>query len=128
MSAARGPDSILCCWGLGRTATRPRCFLGAPALEVEDAWVTWSRPGTLPPPVDRITMTYPVFNAARRVLFLTAGASKARVVRDVLEGPVCRDVLPAAGIRPTEGTVTWIIDEEAARLLARRPGDQETVR
>ena len=52
----------------------------AALLQVEDAWVTWSRPGSVPPPVDRITLTYPVFNAARRVAFWAAGASKVAAV------------------------------------------------
>jgi 6-phosphogluconolactonase len=105
--------------GLGEDGHTASLFPGAAALGVEDAWVTWSRPGRLPPPVDRITMTYPVLNAARQVAFLVAGESKAAVLRDVLEGTADRRSLPAAGVQPRDGQLTWFVDQDAARLLSR---------
>jgi 6-phosphogluconolactonase len=69
--------------------------------------------------VDRISLTYPLLNAARQVLFLVAGQSKALVLRDVLEGSPSRDDRPAAGVRPADGIVTWLVDEAAARSLTR---------
>jgi 6-phosphogluconolactonase len=104
--------------GLGDDGHTASLFPGAAALKEERAWVTWGPPGTLPPPVDRVTFTYPTLNAARQVLFLVAGANKAEPVRDVLEGQAPRERRPAAGVRPAEGIVTWLLDEVAARLLA----------
>src|SRR5262249_43975739 len=97
-------------------------FPGAAALDEDRAWVTWSPPGTLPPPVDRVTLTFPVLNAARQVLFLVAGANKAEAVRDVLEGQPPRTRRPAAGVRPADGSVTWLLDEAAAGRLSGRAG------
>lgn len=113
--------------GLGVDGHTASLFPRSPALEVDKAWVTWSRPGMLPPAVDRITLTYPVINAARHVAFLVAGAKKAAVLRDVLEGGAARDDCPAAGVRPTDGTVTWLVDEAAAGLLSRTRSVKETV-
>jgi hypothetical protein len=48
-----------------------------------------------------------------------AGAKKATALRDVLEGRAIRDDRPAAGVQPTDGTVTWLVDVDAAGLLAR---------
>jgi 6-phosphogluconolactonase len=107
--------------GMGDDGHTVSLFPGSEALRVDDAWVAWSPPGTLPPPVDRVTMTYPVLNAARHVAFLVAGQSKAPALRDVIEGRASCDVRPAAGIRPTYGTVTWLIDDDAASLLSERP-------
>jgi 6-phosphogluconolactonase len=111
--------------GLGEDGHTASLFPGAAALNVDDAWVTWSPPGTLPPPVDRITLTYPVLNAAREIVFLVAGATKAPAVRDVLEGipgdgrPTDPRQRPAAGIDPHDGRVTWMLDKAAGSLLSR---------
>lgn len=106
--------------GLGDDGHTASLFPGAAALHEERAWVTWSPPGTLPPPVDRVTLTYPVLNAARQVLFLVAGANKAAPVRDVLEGGASKEQRPAAGVRPADGRVTWLLDKAAAGLLTRQ--------
>jgi 6-phosphogluconolactonase len=110
--------------GLGEDGHTASLFPHAPSLQVEDAWVTWSRPGTTPPPVDRVTLTYPVLNAAHRVAFLVAGENKAAPVRDVLEGRADRDLRPAARVRPTDGTLTWFLDRGAASLLTPGPPEE----
>ena len=43
------PDVVL---GIGEDAHTASLFPGAAALNEQCAWVTWSPPGTLPPPVD----------------------------------------------------------------------------
>jgi len=139
------PEFDLVLLGLGDDGHTASLFPGAPALAETRAWVTWSPPGVLPPPVDRVTLTFPVLNAARRVLFLVSGGSKAEALRDVLEvvgqvrgagvvregskAEALRDVLeggappavrPAAGVRPATGTLTWLVDAAAASLLMSR--------
>src|SRR5947209_1703520 len=106
--------------GLGDDAHTASLFPGKPALNETRAWVTASPPGVLPPPVDRVTLTFPALNAARAVLFLVAGDKKAAVVKEVIESPPDPMTRPASAVRPTDGTVTWLLDEPAARLLARR--------
>ena len=105
--------------GLGDDGHTASLFPGAAALQVRSDWVTWSPPGVLPPPVDRITLTYPVLNAAREIIFVVAGRTKAAAMRDVLEGHAPREQRPAAGVQPSDGTVTWVADADAASLLAR---------
>lgn len=112
------PHFDLILLGLGEDGHVASLFPGAPALAVTDVWVTWSPPGTLPPPVDRITMTYPVLNAARQIAFLVAGLRKAPVVKAILQGKHNREIYPASGIQPAAGEVTWIADQ--ASLLESR--------
>jgi 6-phosphogluconolactonase len=66
----------------------------------------------------RITLTPLVLNHAAAVVFLVAGSEKAEVLRDVLTGPYQPDVLPAQIVRPVVGTLSWLVDRSAARLLA----------
>lgn len=103
--------------GIGDDGHTASLFPGTPALDVVDAWVTWSAPGRLPPPVERVTLTFPVLNAARNVLFLVSGESKADAVYDVLEGNVACRERPAAGVRPKDGVLTWLLDASAASRL-----------
>ena len=64
--------------------------------------------------------TYPVLNASRSVLFLVCGAKKAAVLRDVLEERRRPAQRPAAGVKPQRGSLTWMVDEEAAQMLTCR--------
>lgn len=62
------------------------------------------------PPRRRITITPPVVEAARRVLVLACGASKARAVARALRGEEDPSVVPARLARRG----TWIVDRAAA--------------
>jgi 6-phosphogluconolactonase len=66
----------------------------------------------------RITMTLPVFNHARHVLFLAAGPDKAAAVAASVDPPPAAEPPPAALVRPTNGQLTWMLDGQAARLLS----------
>jgi 6-phosphogluconolactonase len=105
--------------GLGEDGHTASLFPGAASLWVTDRWVVASPLGTLPPPVERITLTFPVLNAAREILFLVSGQNKAEALHDVLEGQPGREERPAACIRPVDGTLTWLVDEAAASRLTR---------
>jgi 6-phosphogluconolactonase len=63
----------------------------------------------------RFTFTFPVINAAALVMFLVAGAEKAKVLKAVLGEPTTS--LPAAMVRPTNGRLVWLLDRPAASLL-----------
>ena len=62
----------------------------------------------------RITFTYPVINNAENVLFLVSGADKATAVRQIVQDGLD---LPAARVRPKQGTLTWLLDRAAASEL-----------
>jgi 6-phosphogluconolactonase len=106
--------------GLGDDGHTASLFPNQAAVDVTDAWVTWSPPGAFPPPVDRITLTFPVLNAARQVLFLVSGSNKAAPLRDVMEGQFAVRDRPATGVRPIDGSLTWLVDSDAACFLSRR--------
>ena len=117
-----GPPPVfdLILLGMGDDGHTASLFPGMPTLNVTDRWVVSSPPGTLPPPVDRVTFTFPVLSAACRVLFLVTGEKKASPVDDILEGRATRDEHPAEGVKPVSGTLTWLLDEAAASLLTKK--------
>lgn len=63
----------------------------------------------------RLTLTYPVLNAARTVVFLITGEEKAEAVRAILQDG--NPALPATHVKPEDGECYWILDEAAAHLL-----------
>jgi 6-phosphogluconolactonase len=62
-----------------------------------------------------LTLTLPAISSARAVMCLVAGKEKARVLREVLEGPLPN--LPAHCISPGSGDLSWFVDREAAQEL-----------
>lgn len=96
--------------GLGEDGHVASLFPGTPALHEEDRWVVPAQAPSSSPVRDRLTLTLPVLNSAREVLFVVSGAGKREAVRRALEGDTA---LPASHIRPS-GQVTWFLDAEAA--------------
>jgi 6-phosphogluconolactonase len=66
----------------------------------------------------RITITLPVINAARRVLFLVSGTDKAAALHEVLEGKQPAEKYPSKLVRPTNGKLIWLVDRAAASGLS----------
>ena len=64
--------------------------------------------------LDRVSLTLPVINNSREVVFIATGRGKAEIVRDVMAGA---PGLPAALVRPDRGGLTFLLDTEAAWLL-----------
>jgi 6-phosphogluconolactonase len=106
--------------GLGDDGHTASLFPGMPALHVTDRWVAGTPPGVLPPSVDRVTLTFPVINAARHVVFLAGGEKKADTVCDVLAGNFAVEERPAVGVRPEHGELIWLLDKAAASKLPAR--------
>jgi len=71
------------------------------------------------PSKNRITLTLPVLNNADQILFLVAGSSKAAVLSEILGNGGGKKGSPAGLVRPVHGTITWLIDQEAAVKLGR---------
>jgi 6-phosphogluconolactonase len=69
----------------------------------------------------RMTFTYPLLNRAAHLVFLSTGAEKSGILAEVLEGPEDLERLPAQGVKPSAGTLTWIVDAGAAAKLVRTP-------
>ena len=64
--------------------------------------------------MQRITFTPRLINAARHVMFLVSGRSKAEILQRVIHGPYQPDVLPSQLVAPVAGDLTWMLDADAA--------------
>jgi 6-phosphogluconolactonase len=65
----------------------------------------------------RLTLTFPVIDCARKVIFLVKGADKAETLREVLNGEFQPDKFPAQSVKLPSGELFWLIDTQAAALL-----------
>jgi 6-phosphogluconolactonase len=100
--------------GMGPDGHTASLFPGTAALEEQSVWVRPNHVERLG--MRRLTMTLPLLNAAAHVIFLVAGSDKAEVLHKVLEGPPAQ--LPAQKIQPVDGSLSWFLDEAAARKLS----------
>lgn len=108
-----GPDGRLdlILLGLGEDGHTASLFPDTTVLEEQEYAVDalyLGRLGTW-----RVTLTLPVINNARHVIFLVTGTEKADVLARVRAG----ESLPAALVQPAEGELIWLVDRDAAGKL-----------
>jgi 6-phosphogluconolactonase len=111
-AAGPPPPFDLILLGIGEDGHTASLFPGTEALEERSRWVVANH---VPQHrMYRLTMTLPILNQARHVLFLVTGASKAAVVRQILEGPSEPQRLPSQAVQPASGQLHWLLDRQAA--------------
>ena len=73
----------------------------------------------------RLTLTWPVITQGREVVFLIEGQAKAGVLKTVFTGGYDPEKYPAQLIRPANGRLTLLLDQDAAAQLpeANRHGE-----
>ena len=103
--------------GMGDDGHTASLFPETPALRENEEWCVATDVAPLEPHVRRLTLTYPVLNAARHTFILVTGKGKAARLEAVLQGPRVVEKMPVQGIQPEDGALIWMVDEEAARLL-----------
>ncbi len=101
--------------GVGPEGHTASLFPGAKLLRETSRWV--STPLVPKLGARRMTLTLPVLEAARRVLFLVSGAEKAAILQEVLCGHP-EPPLPAQLVKPREGERLFLVDEAAAAKLS----------
>ena len=92
--------------GMGPDGHTASLFPGSSGLEERERWVI----GNWAPSQEawRMTLTFPVLNAAREVVFVVTGADKTDALREIRAGS---SDLPAARVDGDE--VEWIVDAAA---------------
>ena len=106
--------------GIGEDGHAASIFPGTDVVEEQTALV---RPVINPDQnIRRVTLTFPVINSAREILFLASGKRKASIVQRVLGTMKSTKDLPATMVRPVDGRLRWMLDEEAASQIKSAAG------
>lgn len=100
--------------GMGEDGHTASLFPGTAALEETSRIVVANHVEKLQ--TDRITLTFPVLNAAAEVMVVIAGKNKARVIQDIVKSPQ-ESLYPIQRVHPKEGRLLWLVEQEAAGLL-----------
>ena len=112
----RFPTFDLIFLGMGADGHTASLFPGHRTIDEEERMVLAVNGGN--PNVNRLTLTLPVLNRARHIVFLISGREKAATLKIVFKNPNAR--LPVQKLHALNKEVTWLLDREAATLL---PGE-----
>lgn len=110
------PQFDLILLGMGEDGHTASLFPGHPLLDKPGGWVAAITDSPKPPP-NRITLTLPVINRARHVMFITTGAGKAETLAQVIATAPTEVGLPARRVYPESGQLHWYVDDSAAQLI-----------
>ena len=99
--------------GMGDDGHTASLFPHTAALSVRDRLVTLGDKDGQP----RLTLTFPIINQARSVIFLISGASKQTALAAVFAPTGDAMAYPSRGVRPL-GELLWLLDAAAGDGLA----------
>jgi 6-phosphogluconolactonase len=106
------PSFDLILLGMGTDGHTASLFPSSNFLEEKEKWVTAVEGSEGSPPVPRITLTLPVLNQAKNILFLLSGNEKKKILDTILDKPEEAEKLyPAAHVKPS-GNLIWVVAEE----------------
>jgi 6-phosphogluconolactonase len=101
--------------GMGPDGHTASLFPGTAALGERERWV--ASPWVEKLAAHRITITFPVINAAAAVIFLIDGSDKKEIVARVRSGS--GGSLPVEHVAPHDGELLWLVDRAAAGGASR---------
>jgi len=111
------PQLDLVLLGLGPDGHIASLFPDTEILEQKDKWVdavyvnklnTW-----------RISLTFPVLNAAHHTFLLVSGDSKAEILTQVIDNQTSSSAYPVQRLNP-QGQLEWYFDEAAAKNIKEK--------
>ena len=101
--------------GLGDNAHTASLFPHTPVLSEKERWV--DKVYVAEQSMYRVTLTAPLINQAKAVIFLVSGADKAEALQSVLEGAYHPHEYPAQLIHPNGTHPIWLVDKADAHKL-----------
>lgn len=104
--------------GIGADGHTASLFPGTAALEESERWVVANHV----PQQDawRLTLTFPALNATQRVIFLSTGEAKARIIAEAFGGVDHPEPYPCERVTPLHARREVLVDRAAAALVPQR--------
>jgi len=112
------PAFDYCLMGMGDDGHTASLFPGMPQLNEREKWVVGYFVDEAKK--ERVSLTFPVLNAARWLVVLAEGAKKADMLHKVLDGPSEPPRYPIQYLRPTPGRLLFMLDQAAAASLSKK--------
>jgi 6-phosphogluconolactonase len=100
--------------GVGADGHTAGLFPGKPVLKEKKKWAVGYTP--LNGGLERVSLTFPVFNASKLTVVMAQGPAKAAILKDVLEGKSNPPRYPVQYLRPTAGRLIFMLDSAAAAM------------
>ena len=109
------PSFDLVLLGIGTDGHTASLFPGTEALDETERWVVANHV----PALDswRLTLTFPILNKAKRVIFLATGESKARIIAEAFGGVEHAEPYPCERVAPLHVRREALVDFEAASMM-----------
>ncbi len=106
------PSFDFCLLGMGPDGHVASLFPGQTMVEEDTAFAVYVPVAGHDPRVPRTSLTLPVLNASREVLFLAFGEAKKPVIDEIIANPnEAAKKYPAARVSPM-GSLSWFINQE----------------
>jgi len=96
--------------GVGKDGHTASLFPGHKAVNEKEEWVTFVKAHARVTLRGRITLTLPVINAARNIMFIISGEGKGGIIKEILSDKKGGSAYPATMIKP-DGQTVWFIDK-----------------
>jgi len=104
--------------GLGADGHTASIFPGSRAVsDLSNMVLVYSVPRL---DMERITLTVPVLNHARNILFLVTGNEKSAILAQVIVEKRRTSRYPAQAVQPSDGNLVWLVDKAASADLKSR--------
>lgn len=100
--------------GIGEDGHTASLFPGTDALLETEKFVATSKPKKAA--YERITLTYPVINNARIIIFIATGEKKSTIIKDIIMNE--NSDLPASKVEAQNGMLFFLLDSLAASALS----------
>ncbi|MCL5408441.1 MAG: 6-phosphogluconolactonase [Candidatus Omnitrophica bacterium] len=114
LSDKKFPEFDLILLGMGKDGHTASLFPGSNSLKEKKHLVIATRKKG-DAIVERISLTLPVINNSKNIIFLVTGEEKAKTLKKVIENPKCN--LPSSFVKPVNGIIYFLVDRQAASLF-----------